>query len=281
MKIASFDRAGVIAYGVVIDDGIVSVSADFRARLPTLRDVLTADALSLLETDVAGRSPDLSTSDIRFALPLHNAGRVICVGINYPKRYPLDAPAPLPDHIILFAKLDGTLVAHGEPLEVPPEPACHTFDYEGEIVLVIGKPGRHISQADAFDHIAGYTIMNEGSVRGWQKHSVHAGKNFENSGSCGPWMVTADEIADPFAMELSTRLNGERVQHTTAAQMIFQIPELIEYISHTMTLQPGDLIATGSPEGSGGSRQPPRFLRSGDALEIEVSGVGVLRNRVA
>ena len=133
---------------------------------------------------------------------------------------------------------------------------------------------------DAHKHIAGYTIVNDGSVRGWQKHSVHTGKNFANSGACGPWMVTADEIDDPFAITLKTRLNGDEVQNTNAGEMIFPIPELIEYISHTIDLRPGDIISTGSPEGSGGSRQPPRFLRAGDTLEMEVSGVGVLQNRV-
>ncbi|KAG1702884.1 Fumarylacetoacetate hydrolase domain-containing protein 2A [Nymphon striatum] len=180
-------------------------------KFESLKEVIGHNVLSLLEEDVAGREPDRALTDVKFTLPLPNPGRIICVGVNYPKRYPLDAPAPPPDNIILFAKLDGMLVPHNEALEIPPGNAADTFDYEGEIVLVIGKAGRHISKADAFDHIAGYTIMNEGSVRGWQKHSIHAGKNFENSGSCGPWIVTADEIDDPFSMELSTRLNGERV----------------------------------------------------------------------
>lgn len=280
MKIASFHDQGGLGYGVVARGGVISASAAFQRRYPTLKHVLAGCALDMLQEDTKGRPPDRSLDELRLAPPLHNAGKIICVGINYPKRYPLDNPAPPPDNIILFAKQEGTLVGHGEELELPAGPAAETFDYEGEIVVVIGKPGRHIKRARAFEHVAGYTIMDDGSVRGWQKHSVHAGKNFANSGACGPWVVTADEIENPDAMTLTTRLNGEQVQHTTAAEMVFPIPELIEYISHTIDLKPGDLIATGSPEGAGGSRRPPRFLRPGDRLEIEVSGIGVLRNAV-
>ena len=281
MKVASYHDTDSIIYGVIKNQEIISASEEFRSQYPGLREILEADALPALDEDTRGRAPDQSIASTRFTAPVYNPQRIICVGINYPKRYPLDNPASPPENIILFAKLDGTLVGHEAALEVPTGTAADTFDYEGEITLVIGKAGRHIPQDQAFDHIAGYTVMNDGSVRGWQKHSVHAGKNFANSGACGPWMVTADEIADPFAMSLTTRLNGEEVQSTTAAAMIFPIPELISYISHTIDLRPGDLIATGSPEGSGGSRQPPRFLRAGDTLEIEVSGVGVLRNRVS
>ena len=281
MKIASFQHVDTVSYGVVIGQDLITASATFRDRYPTLRDVLEADALPHLAKDTAGRTPNHSIHNLRFLPPIFNPQRIICVGINYPKRYPIDNTLlPPPKNMILFAKLDGTLVGHGEELEMPSGAASETLDYEGEIVLVIGKHGRHIPQERALDYIAGYTIMNDGSVRGWQKHSVHAGKNFANSGACGPWMVTADEIADPSAMTLITRLNGEIVQNTTASEMIFSIPELIAYISHTIDLRPGDLIATGSPEGSGGSRQPQRFLRIGDTLDIEVSGVGVLHNRV-
>ena len=285
MKIASFNDQGVIRYGVIHNEEIICASDPFHEKYPTLRHVLEANALPKLERDTSNRTPDKSCSkpidQLDLVPPIVNPQQIICVGINYPKRYPIDNRVmPPPENIILFAKLDGTLVGHGDKLELPSGSASETFDYEGEIVLIIGKPGRHIAQADAFDHVAGYTIMNDGSVRGWQKHSVHAGKNFANSGACGPWMVTADEISDPSAIRLATRLNGEEVQSCTAAEMIFSYSQLIAYISHTIDLRPGDLIATGSPEGSGGSRQPQRFLRAGDQLEIEVSGIGVLKNQV-
>ena len=286
MKIASFYFENSVSYGVVQEEMICPVRRSFAQTYPTLRHVLKADGLEQLAADCAQSNSQIPLSDVQLLPPIHNAQRIICVGVNYPKRYPVPneqgeiETMPPPENIILFAKLDGTLVGHGQPLEVPVGPAANTFDYEGEITLVIGKGGRHIPAENAFEHIAGYTIMNDGSVRGWQKHSVHAGKNFANSGACGPWMVTADEIDDPFRMTLQTRLNGELVQDTVASEMVFSIPELIAYISHTINLRPGDLIATGSPEGSGGSHIPQRFLRLGDELEISVSGVGMLRNRV-
>lgn len=280
MKIASYYDDGGIGYGVIEGARLIAVSEAFRLRYPSLKRVLAAAALKDLQSDVTTSSATLALEALRFAPPLHDAERVHCVGINYPKRHPLGGMAPPPENIILFAKLDGALVGHGAALEIPPGDAAETFDYEGEIALVIGKPGRAIARERAFEHVAGYTVMNDGSVRGWQKHSVHAGKNFARSGACGPWMATADQIADPMALTLETRLNGETVQRTTAAEMIFSIPEIIEYVSTISDLRPGDLIATGSPEGAGASRQPPRFLRAGDALEIEVSGVGALANRV-
>ena len=280
MKIISFRIDQSNRYGCVTDLGIVAASEAFQQKFPSFKDVLAANALPLLTQDTEGRKPEYSIDAIEFLPPVTNPDRIFCVGINYPKKYPLDNPAPPPENIILFAKLPGTLVGHNQNLEIPKGEAANTFDYEGEIGVIIGKAGRHIEQASALDYIAGYTVINDGSVRGWQKHSVHAGKNFANSGACGPWMVTADEIDDLPSIRLSTRLNGETVQDTHASDMVFSIPEVIAYISHTIDLRPGDLIATGSPEGSGGSRQPPRFLRLGDELDIEISGVGVLHNRV-
>jgi len=280
MKIASYICEGVQSYGAVVEAGIINASHTLKNAYPSLLHLLQNGALDELSYDIEDRDTDFSLDEITLLKPLYNTQRFFCVGVNYPKKYPLDNPAPPPDNILLFAKLDGTLVAHNEILEIPLGKAGESFDYEGEIGLVIGKGGRHISKENAFNHIAGYTIVNDGSVRDWQKHSIHAGKNFANSGSCGPWMVTADEIDDPVSMQLTTHLNGEEVQNTTVSKMVFSIPELIAYISHTIDLRPGDVIATGSPEGAGGSRVPPRFLRSGDQLDFIVSGIGVLSNRV-
>ena len=281
MKIATFELNNTISYGIVVEDGLIEASTALRSRYATVRDLLDADGLQLLADDVAGRSAEIPLTAINLLPPIHNPQRIICVGINYPKRYPIDNTImPPPENIILFARLDGTLVGHETPLEIPVGDAAKTFDYEGEIVAIIGKAGRHIAVEDALDYVAGYTIMNDGSVRGWQKHSVHAGKNFANSGACGPWMVSAETLPNPSAFHLQTVLNGETVQDTLGDAMVFSIPEVISYISHTLDLRPGDLIATGSPEGSGGSRQPQRFLRKGDELEISVSGIGTLRNRV-
>jgi 2-keto-4-pentenoate hydratase/2-oxohepta-3-ene-1,7-dioic acid hydratase in catechol pathway len=279
MKIASFLFEGEPRYGLVEGDSLFPVSADFQARFPSLRAVLAAGRLENLAAD-ASQQDALSFDAVTFLPPVPAPARVICVGINYPKRYPLDANVGRPENIILFAKLPGTLLGHGTALELPAGLAAETFDYEGEIAVVIGRPGRHIPADKAHEHIAGFTAFNDGSVRGWQKHSVHAGKNFAGSGACGPWIVTADEIDAPEAMTVTTRLNGQVVQHAPATDMFFSIPEAIAYVSHLTPIEPGDVIAMGSPDGSGGSRVPPRFLRDGDVLEIEVSGVGTLVNRV-
>jgi 2-keto-4-pentenoate hydratase/2-oxohepta-3-ene-1,7-dioic acid hydratase in catechol pathway len=279
MKIASFLMGGEPWYGLVEEGVLYPVSAEFRARFASLRAVLAADRLPALVEDCRQR-PAIDASSVTFLPPVTDPARVICVGINYPKRYPLDANVGRPENIILFAKLPGTLLGHGAALEIPVGSAADTLDYEGEIAVIIGRSGRHIDADRAHEHIAGYTVLNDGSVRGWQKHSVHAGKNFAGSGACGPWMVTADEIDVPEAMTVTTRLNGQIVQHAVSTDMFFSIPNVISYISHTIPLSPGDIIAMGSPDGSGGSRTPTRFLQKGDLLEIEVSGVGCLRNRV-
>lgn len=279
MKLARWQQGGTKSYGVIAGDKAYAVSDGFRARFPDLADVLAAAALPDLRADAMAQPP-VCLTDITWQLPIHGAARVICVGINYPKRYPLDQSVRRPDNIILFAKLDGTLVPHETPLEIPMGEAAGSFDYEGEIGVVIGQPARHVDPDQAHAHIAGFTVVNDGSVRDWQRHSVHAGKNFAASGGCGPWITTADDIDMPEALELTTRLNGQVVQNAPASEMYFSIPQVVSYISCMMPLRPGDLIAMGSPDGTGGSRRPPRFLRAGDLLEIEVPGVGLLRNRV-
>jgi len=280
MKIVQFRTRARSGYGVVTCNGIVEPTEGFTSQYETLQDVLAGDGLEALAKDVDGRPGSIKLDEVQLQPPLGPSSKIICVGINYRKKYPVEGAAPEPDNIILFAKHHDAIVGHGEALELPLGEAAGTFDYEGEIVLVIGKAGRHIARDDAHDHIAGYTIMDDGSVRGWQKHSLHAGKNFARSGGCGPWIVTADEIEDASRMTLTTVVNGETRQQTDVASMIFPPDELVSYISHFTPLAPGDMIATGSPEGAGGSYSPPRFLKAGDTVEISVSGVGTLRNTV-
>lgn len=282
MKIARFMHQGRTGYGVVIDEaGIVEPSAGFLASHPDIRSVLAADALQALAQDVAGRAARFNLDAVKLLPPLASENKVICVGINFRKKYPIEGvPAPDPEHIIVFAKHHDAMVGHGEPLELPLGLAAESFDYEGEITLVIGKGGRHIPRETALTHVAGCTILNDGSVRGWQKQSLHAGKNFARSGGCGPWIVTADKVGDLGKLSLTTLVNGELRQQTDVSQMIFRPDALIAYISHFTPLHPGDLIATGTPEGAGGSFSPPRFLKAGDHVEVTVSGVGTLRNRV-
>ena len=282
MKIARFSCQGRTGYGVVVNENhLVEPSANFLTRYSDIRAVLAADATQALAQDVAGRPASFALDEVRLLPPLATENKIICVGINYRKKYPLEGmPPPDPEHIIVFAKQHDAIVGHGDGLELPQGQAAESFDYEGEITLVIGKGGRHIAREAALSHVAGITIFNDGSVRGWQKHSLHAGKNFARSGSCGPWIVTADEIGKLDKLPLATRVNGELRQQTDVSQMIFQPDALIAYISHFTPLYPGDLIATGSPEGAGGSFSPTKFLKAGDLVEITVSGVGTLSNRV-
>jgi len=282
MKLACF-RAGRTdrpRLGVYTDAGIIEVKGRPAKKYPSIRAVIEKKGFRELARWAKGRKPDHALTAVRYLPPLWDAEKVICVGVNYPKRHPVLGEAPPPEHITLFAKWAGALVGHLEPLQQPKPPADQTFDYEGELVLVIGRECRAVPKDKAMSVLAGFTIMNDGSVRAWQKHSVPAGKNFTASGASGPCFVTKGEIADVKKMWLSTWLNGELVQSATVADMIFDIPTIVNYVSTVMRLKPGDIIATGSPAGSGGSREPQRFLKPGDALEIEWSGVGVLKNKV-
>ncbi len=280
MKIAHYRTRVRTGYAVVEGASMIEPTDGFRLKYPDLASVLTGEGLADLARDIDGRPATIRLDDVELLPPLLPTNKVICVGINYRKKYPVEGAAPEPDNIILFGKQHDAIVGHCQPLEQPQGKAAETFDYEGEMTLVIGKAGRHIAREDAMAHVAGFTILDDGSVRGWQKHSLHAGKNFARSGGCGPWIVTADEIEDVNAMTLTTRVNGELRQETDVSQMIFPLDELIAYISHFTPLNPGDLIATGSPEGAGGSFSPTKFLKAGDEIEITVSGVGTLNNVV-
>lgn len=227
---------------------------------------------------LAGASADHGWDDIAFAVPADPGARMLCAGANYHKKYPLGGNVQAPAQPVYFNKPPGTLVAHGEHLIRPS--VSIQFDYEVELAVVIGRPGRHIEEADALDYVGGYSILNDGSVRDWQRHSVAAGKNFFRSGSLGPWITTADEIADPAALEVICRVNGSERQRAGVSEMIFSVAEIVSYLSKVMPLEPGDIIATGSPEGTGGSFEPPLWLEPGDEIAFEIPGIGVLENRV-
>lgn len=279
MKIASFLLNGRQTYGMVSSDGVHPVLPEFAARFADLRAVLTAQAL--LDLADACETPVLDPAAVQFLPPIPAPSKILCIGLNYRKPYPVAGAVVQSDDIVIFGRHDDTLVGHGMPLEMPVADAAQSFDFEGEIVAVIGRPCRHVTEADALSHVAGYACMNEGSVRGWQKHSVHAGKNFHASGAWGPWVTTADEAGPVEQMRLTTRVNGDVMQSATGADMIHPLPKLIAYLSHITRLNPGDVIATGSPDGTGGSRKPPAFLKPGDVVEIDIPNVGTLRNHVA
>ena len=239
------------------------------------------DLLSRVDWQAAAAGvdgPSTPLSDIEYLPLLVDHGRVFAAGLNYEKKYPAGKQLPTPKFPPWFGKLPGTLVGHEQPVVAP---SVHeSFDYEVELVAIIGTGGRHISADNALGHVAGWTAMNDGSVRGWQRHSVNAGKNFERSGSIGPWMVTAEQIADPQNVHLLARVDGDVRQDANTSTMVFTVAEIIAYLSQSIELRPGDVIATGSPEGTGGSFDPPKFLTVGQTVEIEVEGVGILRNHV-
>ena len=281
MKLATIRHRDQTLYGQVSGDWFYPAEAALKTRYTTLKDLITDGALTQLAAQQTRQEDGINLAHVSYLPPIPDPGKIICVGLNYRKLYPVDGVAPPnPSQIILFGKERDTLLGHQQKLETPAGPAAHSFDFEGEIAVIIGTGGRHITADDAMTHVLGYSIFNDGSVRDWQKHSIYAGKNFSGSGSWGPWITTADEIKNPATMSLTTHLNGQQMQNTTADQMIYSIAAQISYASHLYELQPGDIIATGSPDGTGGSRTPKRYLQEGDLLEIAVSGIGLLQNNI-
>lgn len=280
MNIGSFLLGTKPLYGVFSGDIVTPVSFDFLRRYPTLRDVLDDSALDLMKQNIELNRP-IALSDIRFLPPVPNPRKIVCVGMNYRKPYPLDGVAPPdPENIILFGKERESMLAHGDALESPTGEAAHSFDYEGEIAVVIGRTARRVTADHAMSHVLGYSAFNDGSVRDWQKHSVYAGKNFARSGAWGPWITTSDELPPPSDLELTVTLNGKLVQHAFGREMIFSVAKQIAYASKIFTLRPGDVIATGSPDGTGGSRSPKRFLTPGDTVTVSVGAACTLINSV-
>ena len=273
MRLLSFTFGGQSSFGIGVEDGVIDLGS--RTDRQDLGSCLGAlDQLRAFEDAPA----DHAWEAISFDIPIPNQRRMLCAGLNYHKKYPLGGEVKLPKQPVYFNKPPGSLVAHNEALVRPI--ASVQLDYEVELAVVIGRSGRHISESDALAHVAGYTILNDGSVRDWQRHGVAAGKNFYRSGSCGPWIVTSDLLPDPSALSVTTRVNGEQRQHSGVNEMIFSVEELVAYMSQIMPLEPGDIIATGSPEGTGGSMEPQVWLSAGDQVEFEVPGIGLLKNSV-
>jgi 2-keto-4-pentenoate hydratase/2-oxohepta-3-ene-1,7-dioic acid hydratase in catechol pathway len=280
VKLASFAIGRRVSYGPVVEGGVVDAGGRLGAAAPDLLTALATGRLGELRR-LSAEPADVGTDDIRWRKPIESPGKTICVGVNYRGRNEeyKDGGTPV-GYPSLFLRVPQSFAAHQEPLVKPPESS--QYDYEGEIAVVIGERGRRIREADALSHIAGYTVCNEGTVRDWCKHgkfNVTAGKNFERSGSIGPWLVTSD-IVGPDPLRLITRVNGKVRQDDTTDRMLFPIPALIAYISTFMPLDPGDIVVTGTPTGSGVRFDPPRFLVAGDVVEVEVPRVGTLVNTV-
>jgi 5-carboxymethyl-2-hydroxymuconate isomerase len=280
MRFVSFRAGDLASFGALKDDGLVDVGR--LLKIPTLGAALRAGALPRALELAAAREPSVALDEIHYLPTVPDPEKIICIGVNYANRNEeyKDAEPP-PKYPSVFMRTPGSLVGHLEPIVRPRE--SEQLDYEGEIALVIGKEGRRIAERDAWSHVAGLSLMNEGTVRDWLRHSkfnVTPGKNFERSGSFGPWLVTADEFRGGQEFHLSTRVNGELRQDDTTANLIFSFARLIAYLSSFMRLSPGDVIATGTPTGAGARFDPPKYLRAGDVVEVRVPNVGTLSNSV-
>lgn len=280
MKLASFIIQGRSTYGVVEGDQVIdleSVKATFGADL---KQAIANNRLGELTSAVLAGLPRVSLAEVTFLPVIPNPGKVLCIGINY-ATHVRETGREMPTYPMIFTRFADSQTAHLQPIVRPK--ASHKLDFEGELAVVIGKTARHVKQADALDYVAGYSCYNDGSVRDWQKHTIQfvPGKNFPSTGGFGPWLVTSDEIGDPQALELTTRLNGEVMQHTSTSDMIFDVRKLIEYCSTFTELAPGDVIVSGTTGGVGAFREPPVWMKPGDEVEIEIARIGILRNSIA
>lgn len=280
MKLASFHTAGRATYGIVKAGGIVDLGKRLGSRYADLCRLLAAERGLEEAQECASLPPDAHIDEVRFLPVIPNPGKIWCIGVNYADHLE-ETKIERAAHPTVFMRYAQSQIGHLEALLLPPE--ASEFDFEGEVALVIGRGGRRIQPQHAWQHIAGYAAYNDGSLRDWQFHTTQwaPGKNFAATGAFGPWMTTADELdlrTQP--LELTTRLNGEVVQHSDTSKLIFSIPEILAYCSTLLPLDAGDVIVTGTPGGVGMARTPKRFMKPGDVVEVEVSGVGTLCNTV-
>jgi 2-keto-4-pentenoate hydratase/2-oxohepta-3-ene-1,7-dioic acid hydratase in catechol pathway len=279
MKIASFFNQGIPSYGIVEGDQVIDLQP-LKADLGyDLKAAITHGLLNSLTPASLAALPRVALSDVTFMPVIPNPGKVLCIGINY-ATHVRETGRDMPTYPMIFTRFADSQTAHLQSILRPK--ASHKLDFEGELAIVIGKKARHVKAENALDYVAGYACYNDGSVRDWQKHTIQfvPGKNFPQTGGFGPWLVTADEIPDPQALELTTRLNGEIMQHTNTSDMIFDVCKLIEYCTTFTELAPGDVIVSGTTGGVGAFREPPVWMKPGDVVEVEISGLGILRNTI-
>jgi 2-keto-4-pentenoate hydratase/2-oxohepta-3-ene-1,7-dioic acid hydratase in catechol pathway len=276
MKLLSFAADGKELFGAVSGDSVVTLND--KIGQPDLRSAFAAGAMAAMHKAAKEAKPDRKLGEIKFLPVIPRPQKILCAGINY-RSHAAETGRELPKQPSMFIRFTDTLIGHDGALVRPT--VSDNFDFEGELAVVIGKPARHIKPEQALDHVAGYTCFVDGSVRDYQKFSVTSGKNFPGTGPLGPWLVTTDEIPDPSWLTLTTRLNGTQVQHSPTDLLIYSIPQIIAFCSDFTALSPGDVIATGTPEGVGHSRKPPLWMKPGDMLEVEITGIGTLRARVA
>lgn len=279
MKLISYQTHGQDSYGAVVGERVVDLRTVFGARAPDLKALIAAGLVDEARAAVQSAKATLPLSEVQLLPVVPNPGKIFCIGLNYGEHV-RETGKQVTEKPVIFLRVADSQLAHGEDIVRPR--VSERLDYEGEIAIVIGQGGRHIAEADAWQHIAGYSCYNDGSVRDWQLHTSQwaPGKNFWRTGGFGPWLVTADEIAPDQQMTLVTRLNGQEMQRATTDMMIHSIPRQIAYISAFIPLEPGDVIVTGTPGGVGNKRTPPVFMQPGDVVEIEVDAIGVLRNGI-
>jgi 2-keto-4-pentenoate hydratase/2-oxohepta-3-ene-1,7-dioic acid hydratase in catechol pathway len=273
MKLLSFVAGGESLFGVVSGDGVIAMNK--RVGCKSLREAL--GLLPQIKAAAQGAAPDHKLADIKFLPVIPDPELITCAGINY-RSHASETGREIPKQPSMFIRRTNTLVGHEGELIRPA--VSQQFDFEGELAVIIGRGGRHIKAEQALDHVAGYTCFVDGSVRDYQKFSVTSGKNFPGTGPLGPWLVTTDEIPDPTRLTLMTRLNGKEMQRSATDLLIYSVPHIIAFCSDFTPLSPGDVIATGTPEGVGHRRNPQVWMKPGDVLEVEITGIGVLRNTV-
>lgn len=279
MKLISFLNQGIPSYGVVIGENVLDLKPILGSQAADLKALISKNLLGEATTAAKTHQPTLKFAELALLPVIPNPNKIVCIGLNYGEHV-RETGREITESPALFLRMNESQVAHGQDIVRPPE--SFKLDYEGEIAVVIGKGGRRISEADAWDYIVGYSCYNDGSIRDWQTNTSQwtAGKNFWRTGGFGPWMVTADEIKPNQSMTLVTRLNGQEMQRATTEMMIHSIPRQIAYISTFIPLEAGDVIVTGTPGGIGNKRVPPVFMKPGDVVEIEVDAIGVLRNGI-
>jgi 2-keto-4-pentenoate hydratase/2-oxohepta-3-ene-1,7-dioic acid hydratase in catechol pathway len=279
MKLISFLHHNVASYGIVQGDAVLDLLPILGTQAADLKSFIAQDLFKTAAAAAKTHPFNLKLSEVSLLPVIPNPGKILCVGLNYAEHV-RETGRELTEKPAIFTRFADSQVGHGHDLIRPTESV--RFDYEGEIAIVIGKGGRRISEADSWNHIAGYSCYNEGSIRDWQNFTTQwvAGKNFWHSGSFGPWMVTSDEISPDQKMTLTTTLNGTELQRATTDMMIHSIPRQIAYISTFTPLSPGDVIVTGTPGGVGNKRTPQVFMKPGDIVEISVDAIGVLRNTI-
>ena len=277
MKLVSFRAKGAAHYGVVSGNGIVDLSPRLGSRYADIKALIAANALAEAEKAAKGASADFKLDEIQFEPVIANPGKILCVGLNY-EEHRVETGRPKVENPTIFVRFSDTQIGHLQPIVKPK--LSDKVDYECELAVIIGKGGRYIAEADAYSHVVGYSCYNDVSIRDYQNHTSQwtPGKNFPASGPFGPWMVTSDEMGALPDKRIQTRLNGQVLQSAKFDQMIFPVPRIIEYCSRFTTLNPGDVIVSGTPGGVGMRRDPPVWMKAGDTVEVEIDGIGILKN---